>query len=180
MLIFANYLLFLTLLRYLTEAKFVFELNDDFDLCSADVPMVAINFSLIEFIPIEGTSMRIAGKVGFIEDFAPPLQLNFRSMRLERGTWIPGEISRTETNLCLKLMSPMEPWFAVTRHFRQKRCPYKAGHFETLSSIQVGSFGIDLPSSFAGDWKFFIEIERKSKGNVQKQCTTLTASVVEV
>lgn len=58
------------------QAKFVFELNDDFDLCSADVPMVAINFSLIEFIPIEGTSMRIAGKVGFIEDFAPPLQVN--------------------------------------------------------------------------------------------------------
>lgn len=54
-------------------------------------------------------------------------QLNFRSLHLERGIWRQGDFARTEMNLCNKLLSPLEPWFTITRHFQQKRCPYKAG-----------------------------------------------------
>ncbi|XP_021702496.1 uncharacterized protein LOC110676928 [Aedes aegypti] len=164
-----------------SEATFAIELNDDFDQCAPDVPLITLNVSGLEFSPIEGgTSMHISGSMVFMEDYVAPVRLNLWSLRLERGTWVPGSIERTEMNMCGKLMSPLEPWFFFTRHFRQKRCPFKAGHVETLSNIEVGSFGLELPASFAGDWKFFMELERHLNGHLVKQCLSMSASIVEV
>ncbi|XP_065078927.1 uncharacterized protein LOC135701907 [Ochlerotatus camptorhynchus] len=160
------------------EAKFVFELNDDFEQCEPDVPFPALNLSGLEFTILEYNTV-ISGKISFTEDYEAPVRVNFRSMRLERGTWRQGDIARTEMNVCPKLLSPLEPWFCVTRHFQQKRCPFKAGHEEILPMIEVGDFGIQLPPSFAGDWKFFMGLELKRNGRKVKECFAFTASVVE-
>ncbi|XP_029708596.1 uncharacterized protein LOC109419727 [Aedes albopictus] len=182
MLILLKCSLLLVFLSRPSESKFAVELNDDFDQCSPDIPILSINTSKLVFSPIEGgsTSMHISGDLVFMEDYIAPVEVNFWSLHLERGTWVPGSIERTERDLCGKLMSPLEPWFFLVRHFHRKRCPFKAGHVETLPDVEVGNFGLELPASFAGDWKFFLQMDRRLQGRLVKQCLVLSASIVEV
>ncbi|XP_039443220.1 uncharacterized protein LOC120423461 [Culex pipiens pallens] len=163
-------------------AKFVFnfDLEDNFQQCEEGVPMPAINMSMLQFSELDDASMQVTGRVLFEADYHSPIALRLYSIRKMRGSWVAGEISRSDYDICMKLQIPTEPWYTFTKHFQQKRCPFKKGHEEILPEIPYQDLGFGLPAEFAGEWKIFLEIIMNRNGRKVKECLTIPTTILEV
>ncbi|KAL9707143.1 hypothetical protein quinque_010661 [Culex quinquefasciatus] len=164
------------------HAKFVFnfDLEDNFKQCEDGIPMPALNMSTLKFSELDDSSMQVTGKVIFEDDYPPPIALRLYSLRKMRGAWVPGELSRSDFDVCMKLQIPTEPWYTFTKHFQQKRCPFRKGHEEILPDVPYQDLGLGLPADFAGEWKIFLEIIVNRNGRKVKECLTIPTTILEV
>ena len=52
-------------------------------------------------------------------------------------------------------------------------------HKEKFDMVEVGSWGVTLPPSFAGDWKVYIEMWITREGRVDHECSLTPATIYE-
>ncbi|KXJ83893.1 hypothetical protein RP20_CCG027304 [Aedes albopictus] len=75
--------------------------------------------------------------------------------------------------------NPLEPGLNKLTAKVETRCPIKAGHKEKFDMVEVGSFGLTLPPSFAGDWKVYVEMWITRDGQVEHECCLTPATIYE-
>ncbi|XP_065078869.1 uncharacterized protein LOC135701855 [Ochlerotatus camptorhynchus] len=162
------------------QAKYSF-VADQITECDNGLPFVSIDFSNFEIINQDDGTLFYNGSLTMLKDFNSPWRIKITSKRLERGTWQPGIIAKEIFDLCKIIGNPLEPGiYKVTQMLDKKACPFNAGHSEQFDMVNVGTYGLNLPPSFAGDWKFYVEIWTVRRGTIDHECYIFPATVYEV
>lgn len=126
-----------------------------------------------------------------IHDF----QWKFTTLRLQRGNWVPGIIAKDVRNFCRSILSPLEPWYPITRLMKRHHCPFPNGvscclekgtidiligfcffrlqHIEEFNMVNIGSLDMLFPTSFVGEWKLYMDATTVRDGKLIKECMML-------
>ncbi|XP_038107527.1 uncharacterized protein LOC6033249 [Culex quinquefasciatus] len=174
-------MLFITSFK-ISYAVLSIDFDDDFRICENGKPLPEDDFSQFHIQPEQDGSITMNGTYRFKQEYGSPTRWNMYTERLERGSWIPGIVSRDVRDICLLLQMPHEVWYPYTHIMKQKSCPYRVGHEEHINNMNIGNFAamLKVPPSFIGEWRMYYEIT--STRNVKRvvECMMIPITVSEV
>nr|XP_029736435.1 uncharacterized protein LOC115271090 [Aedes albopictus] len=169
----------LTVLDRCIEAKYAFDLSPIAE-CDNGEAFINIDLNNFQIINRENGDIAYNGSIKFLKDYSSPIKLKIVSKRLQRGTWLPGILNKEIGDFCRVMGNPLEPGVYKTTENIDKRCPFEAGFVQKFDMVEVGSYGMDIPPSFAGDWKFYVNVYTFRNRRLDHECISVESTIYEV
>ncbi|XP_058451974.1 uncharacterized protein LOC131430783 [Malaya genurostris] len=162
------------------KGKNVVEITDFWQDCENGKPMISVDLTDLEMGEDDEGNPTLMGKFVFEADFNDPTKMIVSSERLRQGTWTPDAITRDVANMCPLILEENEVWYAVSSQMNQTTCPFKKGHVESFSNVLVNSYGVDIPHSFIGDWRIYIEVTTEREDGEHTECFRMVFTIKEI
>ncbi|XP_062717275.1 uncharacterized protein LOC134292259, partial [Aedes albopictus] len=165
-------------IRYL-QAKYIFDVSPLTE-CDNGEPYIAMDMSNFNIVNQEDGGLFYNGSITYREAYRSPWKIKLSSKHLQRGTWQPGIVNKEMDDFCTAIRNPMERFLYKTYEKLEKHCPFEAGYQQNIDMLSIGSFGVIIPPSFAGDWKFYVNMWVPRDGRLDHECFIFPATVYEV
>lgn len=114
-----------------------------------------------------------------------PWRVDFFLEKYERSRWHKQFFDHKIFDICPHLFNSSEPWFHITAHFKQKHCPFEAGHIEHFGSSphseeEVAYLPSDVTFSMAGKYRGnFVSYFTDENGSISIECVRIAGEVIE-
>ncbi|EDS45913.1 conserved hypothetical protein [Culex quinquefasciatus] len=184
---FATFLtLVVTVPSAIVLAEYVLDIVDYQQDCENGMPKFGMDMSDLDTNLDEEGNPTATGKIVFTEEYNDPISVHAYTKRFLHGSWEDGEISRDVTNLCSLLTVPVEPWYPFFSAMKNQGCPFEKGvcyrkkHEEYLENVALGDVPINFPSTFAGEWRMYLEINTSRGGQSVTECMRIAFDIKEV
>uniref|UniRef100_A0A336M3C5 CSON008979 protein n=1 Tax=Culicoides sonorensis TaxID=179676 RepID=A0A336M3C5_CULSO len=156
------------------------DVEPDIKSCMPDKKFHLIDVTKLKFVPnTKDQIIRLNGTLKFIHDIDGKIAHYTTSKRFKNGAWVDGEIKSTHPDFCGLISNPIAQPLVFRfyqKGFKQKRCPYKAGHTETFNMVSLTDFPIAMPSDYMGEWKISTTLY---KNNKLVECILLEVEVID-
>ncbi|XP_055611586.1 uncharacterized protein LOC129758146 [Uranotaenia lowii] len=159
-----------------TEARIGMDVIDITD-CPNKPPLKGLDLSNLSFWMNEKGEVIMDGNVTFLVEHGAPWSWIMHTQRLERGTWATGIVRKSVPDFCKSCHNPLELWSGLMKYVKIQKCPVPAGHVESFDRVNLGSFGVSVPTALIGEWNLFIET---TLGKNYHDCFMVEGSVLEI
>lgn len=95
----------------------------------------------------------LKGKFKFLKRIEGPWKVHYFIEKYDRMRWHAAIIDRKVPDFCKALNAVKEPWYDFTRQFKQKDCPYEAGHVEVFENAAVARNLGPIPFPLIGKYR---------------------------
>ncbi|XP_021708001.1 uncharacterized protein LOC110678833 [Aedes aegypti] len=171
--------LLLNTLDHGIEAKYIVDVSPIIE-CDNGAPFISVDLDNFNAINQEDDGdLFYNGSITFLKVFRSPWKFRLTSKRLERGTWQPGMVSKEYPDLCTAMKNPFETGLYKVTQKITKNCPFEAGYVQIFDMVDIGTFGMDIPPSFAGEWKFYVDMWIPRGFRVDHECYAFPATILE-
>lgn len=94
--------------------------------------------------------------------------------------WHKAVIDRQVADYCTLLQSKPEPWYDLTSNFKQKGCPFEAGHIESFEQVEIGKNTGFIPITMIGKYRIaFKSFFTDENGSEVIDCARLGFDILE-
>lgn len=120
------------------------------------------------------------GELRFLKRVESPWKAYYFMEKYERMRWHKSMFDRKLPDYCAGLQNSAEPWYSFTSSFKQKSCPFDAGHIETFDMVPIANVPDYIPFSFVGKYRVtFLSYFIDDDGSKVTDCMRLGLEIIK-